>query len=120
METVKPEGKLGAALRQCVERLRLSFERIKPFADVLAPLALVFFAYKADEVSRQLAAAQELQAQIQRSEISPVFEVYFDDDRPKEGHKGARIRVVNISRAAMQEVKADKTQIISLRAYDPK
>jgi hypothetical protein len=41
-------------------------QRAKLFADVLGPVALVFFAYQADRIYHQVAATQSLQADVQK------------------------------------------------------
>jgi hypothetical protein len=59
MQNAKPNRQWGRALLLYIRRLKI-------VADIVAPVALVFFAYEADTVYHQVARTQQEQVKIQK------------------------------------------------------
>jgi hypothetical protein len=69
----------------------------------LAPIALIFFAYKADEVTTRQAEIAEMQETlmkqqnvIQNRQIVPSVRLLYQDDDPDFTHDKARLTISNI------------------------
>jgi hypothetical protein len=71
---------------------------VKPFADVVAPLALVFFAYQADRIYHQVAATQALQAEMQAAQTLPALAIGYQ--------RGTQLTLSNYGAGPMYDLHA--------------
>lgn len=92
--------------------------RVKPFADVLAPAALVLFAYAAERVSENVEKIQNQQVEIQKNQANlevllklPILKVTYDDN--------GRITLGNLGQSPMYDFYAYAIPLLNMAVVTP-